>query len=166
MSFGYDIESHFPTIADGRAQFRTVSEDGGYTTHHQKMITPFIISNRSVFVTTYHVHSDTIDGQYTLVRSSKGNDSISDREAEAVGDDVEADFILFWINCIPIDENSMKVQFIFHLNLGGTIPQMLREKISAKQAGFIDMIANHFKSHGTQIEQSWTKCEAKINAEI
>ena len=109
IAFGYDIESHFPTIADGRAQFRTVSEDGGYTTHHQKMLTPFIISNRSVFVTTYHVHSDTIDGQYTLVRSSKGNDSISDREAEAVGDDVEADFILFWINCIPIDENSMKV---------------------------------------------------------
>ena len=60
----------------------------------------------------------------------------------------------------------MKVQFIFHLNLGGTIPQMLREKISAKQAGFIDMIANHFKSHTSQIEQSWTKCEAKINAEI
>ena len=62
MAFGYDIEAHFPTIADGRAQFRTVSEDGGYTTHHQKMLTPFVISNRSVFVTTYHVHSDTIDG--------------------------------------------------------------------------------------------------------
>ena len=33
-AFGYDIETHFPTIADGRAQFRVVSEDGGYTTHH------------------------------------------------------------------------------------------------------------------------------------
>ena len=43
---------------------------------------------------------------------------------------------------------------------------MLREKISAKQAGFIDMVANHFKSHVQQMEESFTKYEAKINAEI
>ena len=41
------------------------------------MLTPFIIANRSVFVTTYHKHSDTIDGEYAMVRSSEGNAEIA-----------------------------------------------------------------------------------------
>ena len=83
MTFGYDVERFFPPLSDNRAEFRLVSEDGGVLTHHQRMLTPFIISNRSVFPTTYHKHSeDGINGAYTLIRSSSGNDEIAEANAE------------------------------------------------------------------------------------
>ena len=72
-TFGYEVEKHFIPISDNRAVFTQVSEDGGTVTHHQRMLTPFVISNRSVFITTYHKHSETLEGEYTLIRSSDGN---------------------------------------------------------------------------------------------
>ena len=73
------------------------------------MLTPFIISNRSVFPTTYHKHSDSVESQYTLIRSSQGNDDIVDRHADMIGEDVEADFKLFWVNCIPMTSTMSKI---------------------------------------------------------
>ena len=73
VTFGYEVDRHFIPISDNRAVFTLVSEDGGVVTHHQRMLTPFIISNRSIFPTTYHKHSDSLEGQYTLIRSSTGN---------------------------------------------------------------------------------------------
>ena len=55
MTFGYDVGTFMPIIADGRAVLRLLSEvDGSVQTHYQQMITPFIISNRVLFPTTYH----------------------------------------------------------------------------------------------------------------
>ena len=132
MTFAYDIETHMPIVADGRAVVTLIEEDGGVKTHHQQMLTPFIIANRSVFVTTYHKHSDTIDGEYAMVRSSEGNAEIADRHAERIGNDVEADLILFWCHAIPITETSCKINFIAHVNLGGGLPQKMREIIGSK----------------------------------
>jgi hypothetical protein len=69
MAFGYEIDLYFPRIAEN-ITMKKVSEDGGTVTHHQRMVTPFFLSNRSVFPTTYHKHSNDVNGVYTLIRSS------------------------------------------------------------------------------------------------
>ena len=78
MAFGYDVDIFFPILADGKAVLNLVSEEAGFKTHHQRMITPWILSNRSVFPTTYHKHSNDLDGAYTLIRSSQGNQQITE----------------------------------------------------------------------------------------
>ena len=71
MTFGYDVETHFPILSGNRAEFTHLCDEGPFRTHHQRMITPWILSNRSVFPTTYHVHDgEAIEGAYTLIRSS------------------------------------------------------------------------------------------------
>lgn len=54
MGFGYDIAKYFTRISDGRAEFTELRDDGHHVTHHQKMNTPWILANRSLYVTTYH----------------------------------------------------------------------------------------------------------------
>jgi len=56
MTFGYDIEKFMPIMTDGRAVVTHIEESEGAITHHQRMITPWIVANRSVFVTTYNMH--------------------------------------------------------------------------------------------------------------
>ena len=67
-----------PPLADGRAVVTLVDEAAGFKTHHQQMLTPWILNNRSIFVTTYHMHEDTLNDGYTLVRSSEGNGPLAD----------------------------------------------------------------------------------------
>ena len=123
------------------------------------MLTPWIVSNRTVFATTYHVHSESIDGHYSLVRSSEGNTSIADEHAERIGDDVEADLTLFWVNVNPITATSSRINFAVKINLGGSLPQRIREMISSKQSGFIDMMAKYFESHKADMDASFAKNE-------
>ena len=68
------------------------------------MITPWILNNRSLYVTTYHKHSveDSENQEYAVFRSSQGNDALSDANAELTGEDVEADMILFFVRVTPI----------------------------------------------------------------
>ena len=72
IGFGYDIAKYFTRLADGRVEFTELRDDGYRLTHHQKMITPWILNNRSIYVTTYHKHhsEDLETGTYTLFRSS------------------------------------------------------------------------------------------------
>ena len=109
------------------------------------MHTPFILSNRSVFPTTYNIHDTaSVDGAFTVMRSSQGNDAISEANYEMVGDDVEADLILFWVNIVPQEDGKTnRIRFCMHANLGGYIPQKMREVIASKQATFIDQIENY-----------------------
>ena len=72
-TFGYDIENFLESMTEGKTALQLVSEDGGVVTHHQRMLTPSELSNRSMFPTTYHMHDDSLEGQYTLIRSSEGN---------------------------------------------------------------------------------------------
>ena len=60
-TFGYEVENHMIPLSDNRAVFTEVSQEGAVVTHHQRMLTPFIISNRSVFITTYHKHTDMME---------------------------------------------------------------------------------------------------------
>ena len=165
-TFGYAVERFYGPISDNRAEFQLVSEDGGVVTHHQRMLTPWIISNRSLFVTTYHKHSDALEGQYTMIRSSEGNSKIQDANAEIVLDDVEADMILFWVNCIPMTSTMSKVQFIMHLNLGGSLPGPLRAKIASKQAELIITLQTMFATNAADMTESFNQNESKILANI
>ena len=130
------------------------------------MLTPFIISNRSVFPTTYHKHTDTLEGQYTLIRSSTGNDDIVDRHSDMIGEDVEADFKLFWVNCIPMTSTLSKIQLVMHINLGGSLPGPMRAMISKKQAGLIDTLQSYFAANATDMEESFNRTREKINLNI
>lgn len=79
MGFGYDIAKYFLRFADGRAEFVELRDDGHRLTHHQRMVTPWILANRTLYVTTYHKHSEDLEnGEYTVFRSSQGNDALSD----------------------------------------------------------------------------------------
>lgn len=53
---------------------KKVAQEGDFDVIHQNVRTPFIMSNRSVFVTCYHVHSADPDGEYTFLMSSAGNE--------------------------------------------------------------------------------------------
>ena len=130
------------------------------------MLTPFIISNRSVFPTTYHKHTDTLEGQYTLIRSSTGNDDIVDRHSDMIGEDVEADFKLFWVNCIPISSTMSKIQIVMHINLGGSLPGPMRAMISKKQAGLIETLQSYFAANATEMEESYNRSREKIAQNI
>ena len=157
IGFGYDIAKYFTRLADGRAEFTELRDDGYRLTHHQKMITPWILNNRSLYVTTYHKHSsDNFDaGTYTVFRSSQGNDKISEANYERTGDDVEADMILFWLQCMPVNDKLSRVRFVIKLNLGGSIPGRLRQVISSKQVGILGMINDMMKSNPAEFEESF-----------
>jgi hypothetical protein len=116
-------------------------------THHQRMITPFFLTNRSVFATTYHKHSNDVNGPYTLIRSSQGNEAIVEENYHLVGDDVEADFILFWLHCTPLTETSSMVQVVVHVNFGGAFPSKFQKFIAKKQANITADLATYFKTH-------------------
>lgn len=75
------------------------------------MITPWILANRTLYVTTYHKHSEDLEnGEYAVFRSSSGNDGLSDQYAEALtGEDVEADMLLFMLRVQPISPQLSRV---------------------------------------------------------
>mmetsp|Transcript_42615 Transcript_42615/g.56250 ORF Transcript_42615/g.56250 Transcript_42615/m.56250 type:complete len:166 (-) Transcript_42615:2395-2892(-) len=154
-------------MADGRVEFTELRDDGHRITHHQRMITPWIISNRSIYVTTYHMHDEDLEnGPYTLIRSSQGNDAISDANVEMTGEDVEADMILFMLNVMPIREGLSRVRFIIHINLGGGLPGPLRQKISSKQVDFIDMLAKICNQDTADIDASFEANKERILANV
>ena len=119
------------------------------------MITPWILSNRSIFPTTYHKHTEGINTSYTLVRSSQGNEAISERNSELIGEDVEADFILFWVNCVPVTDTTYRLRFAMNANLGGSLPDRLRNVIASKQVGFLDMLSNFIRDHPNDLEDAF-----------
>lgn len=153
-------------LSDNRAVFTEVSQDGAVVTHHQRMLTPFIISNRSIFITTYHKHTDMMESQYTLIRSSSGNQNIVDQNSELIGEDVEADFHLFWVNCIPMTSSLSKIQLVIHANLGGSLPGPMRAMIGKKQAGLIDSMVSYFAANSAEMDASFARSESKILANI
>ena len=157
MTFGYDVDTHFPTLSGGRAEFNHIVTEGPFVTHHQRMHTPFFLSNRSVFPTTYHMHGDDMDSDYTLIRSSQGNEALSEEHVELIGNDVEADFILFWVNCVAISETQSRIRFAMHANLGGSLPDRARAMIASKQAEFIDMLQGYIAKNATAMEESYTR---------
>lgn len=162
----YDLTKYFVRLADGRLSLTEIQRDGGAVTHHQKMHTPWIISDRSIFATTYHQHSDTVDGPYTLVRSSEGNQAISDENNERIGDDVEADLILFWVQVTPVDGSRVRIRFAMQVNLGGSLPGKLRQIISSKQAGLIDAMAKQITNNPQELEDTFKEKEEEIMANI
>ena len=89
--------------------FEEICREGPYQTVIQRIKIPvFFMSNRCMFVTSYHVHSDSEDGEYTLIRSSKGNDTISKENYDKVGKDVEGDLAITWINAKPVCDSDGK----------------------------------------------------------
>ena len=73
QAFGFSIEAMMPRVQNNM-QLSLVKEEGRFATHHQRIVMPRFapVSNRSMFMTTYH--SFCPEGEYTLVRSSQGND--------------------------------------------------------------------------------------------
>ena len=56
-----------------------------------------------------------------------------DIPAEAyMHEDVEADMILFFLRVQPVSPQLSRVQFVIHMNLGGSIPGKLRQVIASK----------------------------------
>ena len=89
-----------------------------------------------------------------------------DENANMVEDDVEADFILFWLNCVPMTSTMSKVQFIFHVNLGGSLPGPMRAMIGKKQAGLIDTIKAYFAANPAVMDESFNRNQEKIMLNI
>ena len=59
----------------------------------------------------------------------------------------------------PITATSSRINFAVKINLGGSLPQRIREMISSKQSGFIDMMAKYFESHKAEMDASFAKNE-------
>ena len=83
-----------------------------------------------------------------------------------IGEDVEADFKLFWVNCIPMTSTLSKIQLAMHINLGGSLPGPMRAMISKKQAGLIDTLQSYFAANATDMEESFNRTREKINLNI
>lgn len=107
-----------------------------------------------------------MDGPYTLVRSSEGNQAISDENNERIGDDVEADLILFWVQVTPVDGSRVRIRFAMQVNLGGSLPGKLRQIISSKQAGLIDAMAKQITNNPQELEDTFKEKEEEIMANI
>ena len=128
MALGYDMTSLAPKIVPGYREIRLLSDENGIQTHHERLTRPKV-GHRSVFPTTYHLHSDDIDGEYTLLRSSLGNEDIAEENADKLGDDIEADLVLFWLNVKPLGQESCQVTLVAHVDLGETLPKKMKEFI-------------------------------------
>ena len=74
--------------------------------------------------------------------------------------------ILFWFNVTPVTEEKSRLRFVVQLNLGGSIPQRIREVISKKQAGFIDILATMIRDNPQEFEASYTQHIEAIDRNI
>ena len=83
-----------------------------------------------------------------------------------IGDDVEADFKLFWINCIPISSTMSKMQIVLHINMGGSLPGPMRAMISKKQAGILETLQSYFAANAGEMEESYRRSNEKIQYNI
>ena len=108
----------------------------------------FFISNRSIFLGYYHVHTAD-DGEYTFIQSSIGNEKYVEQNYERIGSDVLADVFLNYIHVKPIyasgdepetprplkedpqnDVLGCLITQVIHMNPGGTIPERAKAKMT------------------------------------
>ena len=80
-----------------------------------------------------------------------------DENADLVEDDVEADMVLFWLNCVPMTSTMSKVQFVLYENLGGSLSGPMRDEFFKKQAGLIDTLEAYFAAKTSELNESFNR---------
>ena len=154
QGFSYNVVRELPKVMTNFTIKPIVEEEGEiYQVVHHHIKTPFIVSNRSIFPTYYHVHSAELEGEYTFITSSAGNDTYVEENFDLIGSDVIADMHLNYVNVKPIHGGinidktpivtGISITQCLHVNLGGTMPAAMRKKISEAQAKGIVNLMNH-----------------------
>jgi len=77
QGFFYNFAKEMPAAQSNLRLSKIGSCEEGVDVHHMRIITPFIVSNRSMFVSWYHLLSREENGEYTFVASQAGNDNFA-----------------------------------------------------------------------------------------
>ena len=90
----------------------------------------FFIADRD-FVITFYEKYDKETGFYNYFESSKGNEEITKKQKERIGNDVVAKIKLNFIQFKPY-EGGMEINSIMILDIGGNLPSFLSKAVAKK----------------------------------
>jgi hypothetical protein len=100
---------------------------------HQKITTPFFMSNVSVLICFYHIH-DAETGEYTIILSSKGNEGETAAQMKIFGSDQIGDVKINALRFTPVknEDGSMEEIKCTHVLVINTpkAPSMIVNRIS------------------------------------
>jgi len=109
QGFFYNYGQEMPAAQSNLRLSKIGSCDEGVDVHHMRIITPFIVSNRSMFVSWYHLHSREENGAYIFVASQAGNDNFAREQINKIGSDVQGDYNINYVRVTPIFNGSNEV---------------------------------------------------------
>ena len=100
---------------------------------HMQVKMPWPMTNRSLMNAYYWDESQVANGVYIQCGSSRGNEKVLEDNAKAVGKDVIGSTHIAYIK-IEETEGGAKWTQVQCVDMGGSIPDMMKGKIAARQA--------------------------------
>lgn len=104
-----------------------LEEEDGCRIFHLRLQTPFILSNRSLFVAHYYVEGS--DGSFTFMASSRGTDAIAEKYAANAGGDIVGEMVLTFVQAVPHAAGGVMLRCVNAMDPKGSIPDFLKKKL-------------------------------------
>ena len=109
-----------------------LEEEDGTDIMYQHIKTPIIFANRAMIYAKYY-NGSTPEGKLIRLGSDKGNEALYEKYAAKIGKDVQAATHLVY-QLIENTDKGAKITQVLHIDLGGSLPQMIQNKIASEQA--------------------------------
>ena len=111
---------------------------------HQRIITPMMVSNRSIISTSWSDFKP--EGTSVYVMTSVGNEELEKKYAKNIGKDVISTCHLNHVTITP-NETGITIRFMVNIDVAGSLPDFVKSKIGEAQAGSCDAIVDYIKKN-------------------
>ena len=126
------MELRMRTLGEGRINFCNLGSDDGRLIRHFQMITPIVMSNRSLIGCFYPVE-DPSDGSFTFLISMRGNEKLVEEYQHRLSQDVLGYALMNYSKYTPYD-GGCYIEMCLCLDVKGSIPNFMKNLLSYKQA--------------------------------
>ena len=136
----------FCTKIDKAVEMKEVEKNNDNTVVHMRIITPPMVSNRSIIQTFFEERQP--DGTVTFLATSTGNQELETKYAKLIGKDVIAQCFISYLQCKPIkDTQNSYLKYILSIDVAGSLPDFVKKAIGEEQTKGLDNIVNFVRAN-------------------
>ena len=130
-----DVFTHCTKIDKNVLMKLLETESDGTPISHQRIITPAIVSNRSIINAQYDERRT--DGSLLFLTSSIGNEELQTKYAKAIGKDEIAQCLISYMEITPLKDGNGKVigsriVWVLNIDVAGALPDFIKKEIGNK----------------------------------
>ena len=132
------------TKIDKANEMKLLEDNGDTRVVHQRIITPTLVSNRSHIMTMWS--EPNFDGKSLYLATSVGNEELEKKYAKNLGKDGVSLAHLTYTE-VEACEGGIKIVFVLHIDVAGSLPDFVKTKIGQAQAEGCDKIIEFIRKN-------------------